>query len=528
MKLLKPVIYLILIGVIVYLLTMKTAPSLPDPVSTVEFPGTYTSMPYDDFKKLLPKRLEYLKNKSNFLSPYDKDKLAMMEDKIYKVNNEQMVTMLFNMPNVGLNFYRLEPIKVPPASVTSFQFEQGNLGWFWFYGTFVDSNGSTASYMYYVNRVDTYSPELRKELNLPMGSTTYYNISMGVGKAGEWSTIPFKITRGKYEIKSDSVFSLECLDLPEGWKFTLASTGKGMFKIEGAWKDDSLKQQGFAMNVNAERAPFFNGKDNDGCSPCEGGMGTLYLSYTQMQSNGTMTTNDSTASYNNGTSWLDRQWANSQVSTPYLAMFLNSMEMFKDKTGGLGKYVWLNLHLRKDLQYMVFTFFPLDQYVTKGTKFNSQQIRYGAGKPEYLSGDAEVLETTVINKVEYPIKYKIKTQDGTFTLDASKFDKSICIDVSNNAHWDGSGIIYDSTGKMTGTGFLEANQFTDPTTYVNNQLISMGLDTTAQNRAYFAEIGKLPMSQGLPSLIVLALAVIGVIVLLILFFKSLRSKKVTS
>jgi hypothetical protein len=530
MKLLKPVIYLLLIGVLIYLLTMKTAPTLPDPVKTVETPGIYTSMPYEDFRKLLPKKFEYIRNKSTFLNPYDKDKLAMIESKIGSVGNSQMIALMLQTPNSALNFYRLEPIKVPPTSVTSFQFEQGSMGWFWFYGTFIDKDSSTASYMCYINRLDMYSPELRKELNLPMGSTTYYNVSLGVGKNGEWFRIPLTIARGEYVIKSDSVFSLTCLDLPEAWKCNLASVGNGKLKIEASWKDDSLKHHGFSMNVNTERPPYYNSPDNDGCSPCVGGAGTLYLSYTQMRSDGTMTISDSTANYSDGTSWLDRQWMNGMLSTPYLSLFSNTTGMFKESTGGLGKYIWLNFHLGKELQYMVYNFFSLDEKVTKGTKFTSQQMRYGASSrvESGLTGDAEVLETTILNGTEFPIKYKVKTQDGTYILDGSKFNKSACVDISNNLHWDGSGIIYDTTGKMVGTGFLEANQFTDKNTYVVNELKSMGLDTTQQNITFFQPAGKLPVSQGLPSLITAIIVVIIFIVLIVMLFKSFRKKKVTA
>ena len=527
MKLLKPIIYLLIIGVLFYLLTKKTAPSLTDPIKMVETPGVYTSMPYDNFRQLLPKRFDYIKNKSSFLTPYDKDKLALIENNIGKVTDEQMVAQLYMAPNASVGLYRLESIPVGPEQVTSFQFEQGQLGWFWFYGTFIDSSGKTASYMYYVNRVDLYPPDLRKEMNLPMGSTTYYSISMGVGRGGEWEYAPYKFCRGEYTIKNDSVYSFKGIDLPNGWNISFSTERKGEFKIAAGWKtNDSAKQQGLNMTVKAERLPFYNSASNDGCSPCVGGSGTLYLSYTQMKSNGTITLNDSTAGYADGTSWLDRQWANSQISTPYIALLNNSMSMFKDRVEGLGKYIWLNLHLGKDLQYMVFNFFPLSEKVTKGTTFTSMQIRYGKDKPEFgLTAPAEVMETKILDGVEYPLKYKLQTKDGTYILDASKFDKSRCIDISNNIHWDGSGIIYDTTGKMVGTGFLEANQFADPNSYVVNQLKSMGLDTTEQNKAFFKEEGKMPVSQGLPSLIITILFVVLFIFLVVLLFKSFKHIK---
>lgn len=523
MKLIKLSIYLVLIAVIIFLVTRKTAPVLSDPVTMVEAPGTYTSLPFADFRKLLPQKMQYIKDESSFLEPYDEEKLALIESRLSSVNDEQLIALLGSTPNVGIGQYRLDPINVPASKVTSFQFEQGTMGWFWFYGTFIDSLGNTASYMYYVFRIDTFSPELREKLNLPLGSTTYYFISSGVGRGNEWSYTPFKICRGEYKIQNDSVFSFTGLDLPQGWSFTLNSTGVGKFDIASTWVDSNKANQGFAMNIQTVRPPFYNGPE--GCAPCTGGAGTLYMSYTQLYSNGTLMVNDSTSSHSNGVGWLDRQWLNGEVSTVSMNLIANIVGMFKESTGGLGKYVWLNLHLNDSLQYMVYNFFPLDSTVTKGTKFNTTINRYGYKTEWKLSGTGEVLETTVIDGITFPIKYKLSIREGTVILDAAKFNKSISIDPSNNIHWDGSGIIYDSTGaKMIGTGFLEANEFAAPDVYTTNLLQSIGLPVTADNIQMFGTTSQLTVSEGLPSLTVSILVILALLTLFILFLKTLFSK----
>lgn len=523
MKLIKLGIYLVLIALIIFLVTRKTAPVLSDPVKMVESPGTYTSMPFSEFRKILPARFQYIKDESSFLEPYDKDKLALVESSVPNVTDEQLIALLYCTPNMGLGQYRLEPITVPPANVTSFQFEQGMMGWFWFYGTFIDSTGNTASYMYYIFRLDMFSPDLRAKLNLPMGSTTYYYIASGVGRGNEWSYSPFKICRGEYKIQNDSVFSFTGLDLPTGWSFTLNSTGVGKFNISSYWTDSTSKNQGFNADIKTARQPFFNGPQ--GCAPCEGGAGSLYFSYTQLHSSAALTVNDSVSNHINGTGWLDRQWLNGQVSTIYLNLLANSMGMFKEATGGLGKYVWLNLHLTDSLQYMIYSFLPLDSPVVVGTKFNTTQNRYGYKTEWSLSGTAEVLETTVLNGITFPIKYKLSTREGSVILSAEKFNKSISIDPSNNIHWDGSGIVYDSTGtKMIGTGFLEANEFADPTTYTTNLLQSIGLPATDDNLQMFGTTSQLSFSEGLPSLVVAILVVLAILVLLIMFIETLFGK----
>jgi hypothetical protein len=134
------------------------------------------------------------------------------------------------------------------------------------------------------------------------------------------------------------------------------------------------------------------------------------------------------------------------------------------------------------------------------------------------------METNLVEGIEFPIKYKIRTEDGTYILDATNFSKCISLDISNNFHWDGSALVYDTLGNLTGTGFLEANQFTAPDQYVVNSLLAMGLDTTAENKAFFSEEQKLTLQEGLPSLVALVITIIIIITLLVLLWNLFRRK----
>ncbi len=523
-KLLRLVLYAVLIVALILILLWKRSPVLTEgDEKVIVTPGVYTSMKFEELQKLMPRRIQYIKDNSTFLEPYDKNKLQLISEKVTTVTGEQMVAMMLNVPNGEFGYYRVDPAK-EPEPLSSFQFEQGMTGWFWIYGTFIDSTGSTASFMYYLVRLDMFPPDLRKELGLPMGSTTYYYIVGGVGKGSQWHYTPFKICRGEYNIKSDSVFSFEALDLPAGWKYTLQMNGAGKFNIEAKWPDDSAKTQGFSMALNPKRQAFFNGPD--GCAPCSGGAGTMYFSYTELKANGSLMLDSLSGNYTNGTSWVDRQWLNRQVSSVYLSLLVNCSSLFKPDARGLGKYIWLNLHLKPELQYMVSGLFGANDTVTKGTKFKAIVNRYGPGdKTDYnMSYDVTVLDTVVLHETGFPIKYRISTPDGEFILDGSKFNKSVSIDPSNNFHWNGSGIVYDSTGKEIGTGFLEANQFAEKDVYITNLLKSSGLDTTQQNIQLFSS-SELSFSQALPSVIMAILICVGILVIGFLFIVSLFKKK---
>jgi predicted secreted hydrolase len=516
----KQTVYVILIIAMSLLLLWKRSPVLTDAdENKIVSPGVYTSMKFEELRKVMPERVNYINEKSTFLEPYDKNKLEFISDKMKTSTGEQMIALMFNIPNGELGYFRVDPAK-QPAPLSSFQFEQGMTGWFWIYGTFIDSAGSTASFMYYLVRLDMFPPELREKLGLPLGSTTYYYLVGGVGKGSQWRYTPFKICRGEYTVKSDSNFSFTALDLPEGWKYTLQMNGYGKFKIEARWLDDSSKAQGLSMALNNSRQAFFNGED--GCAPCAGGAGTLYFSYTELKSEGTMVIDSVSSNYINGTSWVDRQWMNRQVTSVYLSLASNTSSLFEPEARGLGKYIWLNLHLKPELQYMVSGIFNADEVITKGSVFEGITNRYGPdNKIEYaLNCKTTVLDTVVIGGTAFPIKYSIETPDGTFILDGSKFNKSLSIDPSNNPHWNGSGLVYDTTGKLVGSGFLEANQFQDKDTYLANLFKSIGVENTEQNRQLFST-SKLSLSRALPSVLVLAIIAIAIVVLVILFLRNL-------
>ena len=524
MRSFKPFLYLIFILAILLLVTTKRDPELTKPLEMVVVPGTHTSMPFDEMRKLMPERLKYIKENSTFLEPYKKEALEFIESKIQGVGDEQMPLMLYSTPNSELGYYRIDPLQGTPEQLTSFQFQQGALGWFWIYGTFIDSAGHTASYMYYLIRMDAFPPALREKMGIPLGASTYYFISAGVGRGDSWSYTPFKICRGEYKIESDTVFSFKALDLPEGWDYTLSMKGVGNFFITSAWKDTADEKNGFEMGLTQRRPPLLD--NPEGCSPCAGGAGTLYFSYTQMETGGELTVGDSSSLYAGGTGWVDRQWLNNRVSSVYLALLSNSMSVFKSEPRGLGKYVWLNLHLGDTLQYMASGLFTDDEKVSKGMQFTPIANRYGPGTPQYrVESSAEILETVVREGIEFPVKYRITLPDGIYIIDGTKFDKSLSIDVSNNLHWNGSAIVYDEAGKMVGTGFLEANQFANSDQYSSNMLRGMGLDTTAEIKSLMFSGGMLTFDEGLPSLLVSALIIIAVIVCIVLFIMSLVKRK---
>ncbi len=132
-KLLRILIYTVILVVLLIVLHLKTSPVMTDSdKSKVTSPGVYTSMKFDDIKKLIPQRIDYIKEKSTFLEPYDKAKLDFISGKIPGSTGEEMISLMLSIPNGEKGYYRMEPAN-KPAPLSAFQFEQGMTAWYWIY-----------------------------------------------------------------------------------------------------------------------------------------------------------------------------------------------------------------------------------------------------------------------------------------------------------------------------------------------------------------------------------------------------------
>src|SRR6185437_10542533 len=357
---------------------------------------------------------------------------------------------------------------------------------------------SVANYFFYLLRNEVIPDQLRKTLNLNPGQGTYYNIVGGVGVNGDWSYSPFMVCRGTYNVTTETTFSFEALkssdtglseDLPTGWECTFDSPTTGYFNIDMKWPDPQSKsggQLGFTAVLQSVRAPFY--VNPGGCMPCSGGAGTLYFSFTQMVTEATLLTSGQTStSFSNGTGWIDRQWLNNYISNKSLKALSNVVGTFSIVKKGLGRYLWYNLHLSPSLQYMVNVYPTKD--LKAGDTLSTLINKYADNTTWNINGTVTVEETVDVQDpntgatIKYPTiltfhipNKKSSTGEDIYCLDTTPFGVNVTVDLSNNIHWTGSAILYDSQNRMVGTGFAEANQLQDNNTYTSNILAKSKID----------------------------------------------------
>ncbi len=117
--------------------------------------------------------------------------------------------------------------------------------------------------------------------------------------------------------------------------------------------------------------------------------------------------------------------------------------------------------------------------------------------------------------VVYPVKYEVKLDGETYTIDATDFGDCITYDHSGNYHWAGSAKIFDDSGDFIGTGFIEANQFQDFDNYTDTIIEGSGL---SEKDVKLVE-RKMTFLQSLPSMLVLLIYITLWIMFIFYIFK---------
>ena len=82
---------------------------------------------------------------------------------------------------------------------------------------------------------------------------------------------------------------------------------------------------------------------------------------------------------------------------------MTNISQLKKSVGGLGRYVWMNIHL-DDVEFMVTAFPPQSSRISKGQTYAAQFTAYPAAKPTSFKNKTSITfeETTVVDGVTFP------------------------------------------------------------------------------------------------------------------------------
>ena len=463
-----------------------------NPYKLGEIRNSYTTT-IANLDKILKGQIENIENNSSSLLPYSKDQMELYKNKLYSLKNptlNQIAIFSEILPNRNVGFHPISNLSKPEDTLCM-QLAQGNIGWYWCYGTLEEW-----SFIFYLIRIDLAPPNVLKNLNYKLGEGTVYFVSIGIGNPNEWHYSPYTVIKGEYScIQGSQVFT---------GSDTSVSLSSDSLIINSSFQ--SVQNKSCKMNVTLKKIlpAYLNAKN--GCSPCIGGAGTNYWSYPAMnfQTDSLLSIgNDNIRlSKNDGIAWLDHQWLSSYPIQP-MSQILLSIERIKKPPGSpLGKYIWLTLHIGF-VHYMITAFPEIEKKASNDKIFsvilgvnssiNAMYTKYTSKNVTYNNSDCklEVLEMTnpiaqkdakgnIIGHVQFPHVYKIILGNNIYILDGKYYGECVTTDLTGNLHYSGSGIL-SQKNKQVGTGFMEANQFQNKEMYSKTTLSYIDLEDSYDN-----------------------------------------------
>jgi len=434
--------------------------------------NSVTTAPLADLVKIIRAQISNIEENSSILAPFNQEEMNLFKQKLSeKLTLQQLLILSGLLPNKNLGYDAIIPLS-NPIDTTCLQLSKGNAGWYWCYGTDYETKNS---FMFYIIRVDLAPKHILKKLGYSLGQGTLYFISAGVGIDSTWTYSPFTVVSATNTCTRNSSNG-QTITWGNNNKVSLTTNGK--LKIDVAFKKFK-KFKKFKINVTMTKIipAYFNAPQ--GCAPCTGGAGTNYWSYPAMSISGTISSQNAVASLTKSSiGWLDHQWGNDYPKQPFIQI-INTI-ITKDIAKGLGKYIWITLHMKSNTHYMMAAFPPEnvavgDSFNTTSRKYTKDGVTYGIKCTIKITGFTATLRQT-LGTVSFPNQFEITLQGDTYKLNGNDYGggKCVTIDLSNNLHYSGSASL---TGGDALSGFIEGNQFQTDKVYKKTRLSILGMES---------------------------------------------------
>lgn len=428
------------------------------------------------YKDLFNKKVEYIKENSNFLlDPADENILNQMRDKINNNKDSESLINVFissiNMPGNTIGYTPMTSWEDPSKKIC-LQLEQGIAGWYWLYGTFPKTKDC---FLYQLTRVDLLPTKLRKKLGYRLGETTVYCVTLGIGNGNTYyyGNIYFE---GSLTILDNENFSIISKD--KNYSFTHSLDKMTVFCKNMMLKNNQNENDKLLYNFSSQTYNYFGMSLNfkNGCEPCDL-TNNSYQSYTNLYLN--MSYNNSnglTKNLTEGNGWMDHEWVAGDTKRLFYKLFIPILQKGK-LSQGLPPYIWLNIRLSDNLQYMIYSFFSNppkkgDSVVCNYNKYQPSGVSFSS---ENSTINVKIIDTVSYLGVEYPSVYEVNIEGNTYILNSTSYGKTIFKDVFNTNHWGGSCDVFKDN-KQVGVGFMEAQRFDKSIDSLRDTFILLGYD----------------------------------------------------
>lgn len=521
-------ILLIVFLIILFIILSLTLTSTGYSGNTIVYPSIYTTQTIQDvskLKQLVIEKYEYIKSKSNFLSPYNITYFDFMLNNLKQAENityENLVGYSMLAPNSTIGFGDIVPLKNKLITLP-FQYEAGDSGWYWIYYT---DRTTKSSVLVNILRYDLIPPDIRKRNKLNFGESTLYNISIGCGDKNGYTYIPYTIVTGKFTKNKTGVKFSNSNTTPSINIINLECTNNGTISFDFKGKDIMNDDLEISLRLKTNHNPYFNSPN--GCYPfCFEGLGSNYWSYTDlglttsstilMNQNGKPVTINLTR---DGNGWMDRQWFKGNVPKSIFTKIL--LTLWPRDMIGIGSYIWITIQL-ENIQYLIIAYDietgvnSLDSKIKPNNVIMAEYNVYSAaGSGGEYSKSCKIRISSVFSipglaNIYYPETIIVYLEEDTYKISCKDMGYGYTIDLTNNIRQTSGSLVYSGDGKLIGSGLIEANNLQPSNILKSNQykLLNLKPGSTIPDRSILIQ-------QKIPAIIILAIYILLIISVIIL------------
>lgn len=475
---------LLAIGIVWYLLVIFVDPVLNYARPVGDYRATTSSL--DNIKRVTLNQTNVIENDKSPFTTYSPDQLAVIRTAVQNATElKQLLPIPVITSNYQVNYRDFCQITTNPAELSYFQFQQGSKGWYWCISQY--EVGPDRVFVYWcVNRDDMGGIRANEDAGMFRGQGTFYDLSFGCSINNTYYHAPVIATRGVFEGVSTNAptqFSLRALDYDN---FQLTFTNDSQYAVQCAFDDvNTGTRVAFDLAYEDTLGPAFNTADN-GCAPCLGGAGSLYYSFRNLESKGTVTVGATAYDVDGVQGWMDHQWGGTVPSDRLVAI---GATLFPPKSVGFGPYLWTVFHVNSK-SYMCFAFLSESDRASLGVgssvKAYLNSYENDKNNSRFLQdADLEIKSVATVEGVVFPKSYEVTVPGiGLVLLDGNVFGgNTVFPDSTNNPHYIGP-CTTSLNGVVTGVGYLEGSSLNPPEQVVKNSLTFMGVNPDESSKFY--------------------------------------------
>uniref|UniRef100_A0A6C0ELH8 Uncharacterized protein n=1 Tax=viral metagenome TaxID=1070528 RepID=A0A6C0ELH8_9ZZZZ len=406
---------------------------------------------------------------------------------------------------------------------TGIQFGVGTTGWY-----FLTAVVQGWCYNLSIFRLELAPPQV--VVTTDRNQAVRWQIFGGYGKVGgKWYTMQDESIYMNYTQPSYSTFSLVGAGTTKSLSFS--STQPMVFNLSMSFTDTNGAKHSFQSTMTPNVGPQSNAPNS--CLGCVPGMGSMYYSYTSMNT----TFQIGQQAFTGGIGWIDHQNAKvGQLENLYERALLYSVKPKKSRG-----WLWFAIQDKESgIQYMFTYFYPPQKFYIQAVKQNTvleekdiQIINvYKEGKSYFKPTDTvmdasqtkvRVLDTILANGVNLPSKYAITLPGGKNVILVNASAPNVY--PVAHAPYECPALLLDETGsRVIGAGLIEANFYLDNETYAKRMIVSAGGNYNNQGELQMVMNGLVPPQTGLQKFLTYMIVLIPLWILIAVLVFTLYKK----